>query len=285
MSAEATSSRAPYATRSSAKIIAEEKAKILELGLLHAEKMKSLGIMVAGLAHEINNPNQFIATSISFLRDAWMSIEPIINEYLLANDDFLVAGVSYSGNASSIRELFDKTAQSTWKIKMIVDSLLGYSRKGSTLLTDTVDVNQAIDNALTLVGGSLKKKSAGIVMERDGHLPAIRGNRQQIEQVLVNLFTNACQALTGTGQRIFLNTGRDASGNIQITVRDEGCGMSDDELKNIMTPFFTTKRDSGGVGLGLFICSNIVKDHKGTIVFSTKQGEGTTVQVSFPPAV
>ncbi|MBI4978364.1 MAG: GAF domain-containing protein [Spirochaetes bacterium] len=262
--------------------IAEEKASLLERGLQHAEKMRSLGIMVAGIAHEINNPNQFIITSLSCLRDAWASIEPILNEYHEQNGDFLVAGLPYSVKAAKIKELFEKTVQSSWKIKSIVESLKEYSRKEPPLHTELVNINLVIDTALMLIGGTLKKAATGIIMERDEHLPMVRGNRQQIEQVMVNILSNAYQALSSPEQRIFLATKNDHAGNVQIIVRDEGRGFTDDEMKNVMTPFFTTKRESGGMGLGLFICFAIIKDHRGTIAFSSELGKGTQVQIMLP---
>lgn len=264
--------------------IAEEKARLLEINLQHAEKMKSLGILVAGIAHEINNPNQYIITSLSLLNDAWASIEPILIEYYRNNGDFLIAGLSFGERAATIREMFEKTVQSSWKIKSIVESLKGYSRKEPSLLAEAVDVNLVIDNALSLIEGSLKKTTAGIIMDRDGRLPAVRGNRLQIEQVMVNIITNAYQALIHPDQHIYLTTKLDNAGNVQIIVRDEGRGFTDEELGNVMTPFFTTKRESGGMGLGLFISSAIVKEHRGTIAFSSEAGKGTMVQISLPAA-
>jgi polar amino acid transport system substrate-binding protein len=111
----------------------------------------------------------------------------------------------------------------------------------------------------------------------------VRGNFHQIEQVVMNLLTNACQALTDSGQTITIATlFMPESESVIVEVRDEGIGISEEDMPHITDPFFTTKRDKGGAGLGLSVCFRIVENHGGTLVFKSEQKKGTTARITLP---
>jgi polar amino acid transport system substrate-binding protein len=148
---------------------------------------------------------------------------------------------------------------------------------------EPLDLNQVAQAAVRLVDRSLRSATNRFEAIYTEPLPQVRGNSQRIEQVLVNLLLNACQALSDQTRGIFLRTFFDpSSGMAGVTLRDEGCGIAPEHLDRLTDPFFTTKRGSGGTGLGLSVSSGIVKEHGGTLTFSSPPGQGTTVTLLLP---
>jgi signal transduction histidine kinase len=145
-----------------------------------------------------------------------------------------------------------------------------------------VDVNVVIEAATVILSNLIKKSTDNFVFEPLTNIPAIKGNFQKIEQVVINLITNACQALTNRTQAVRVKTFLEGETRLAITVSDQGSGISPEHLKYIMDPFFTTKRDSGGTGLGLSISYSIVKDHGGELSIESAPGKGTTAKVVLP---
>jgi polar amino acid transport system substrate-binding protein len=137
--------------------------------------------------------------------------------------------------------------------------------------------------AVRLVDPSIQKATHRFELSLAPGLPRVRGNAQRIEQVVVNLVLNACQALPDPSRAVRVSTRRtpDAAG-VQLLVEDEGIGIPPEHLSRLTDPFFTTKRDSGGTGLGLSVSAGIVKEHGGTLEFRSSQGAGTTVVLTFP---
>jgi signal transduction histidine kinase len=134
-----------------------------------------------------------------------------------------------------------------------------------------------------LLSNLVKKATDHLSVDLSPGLPAFRGNAQQVEQVVVNLVHNACQAVLDRRQPISITTYRDGGREgIVLEVRDGGVGIPPDQLQRVMDPFFTTKRDSGGTGLGLSVSASIVKEHRGTLEFASEPGKGTTVRAWFP---
>jgi len=245
--------------------------------------MISLGILVSGVAHEINNPNQFIMVNAPMLKRAWENITPILDKYYEDNGDFMLAGISYKDMRDRIPNLFSGIYEGAQRIRHIVRNLKDYAREVGSETTREVDINAVLKSALTILSNLLKKSTKNLKVIYADNLPTVRGNFQQIEQVLINLIQNACQALTDPMQEILISTSFNKKNkNVVIKIKDEGVGIPEDKLKYILDPFFTTKRDSGGTGLGLSISAGIIQDHGGRLEFSSKPGKGTTVLVSLP---
>jgi polar amino acid transport system substrate-binding protein len=150
-------------------------------------------------------------------------------------------------------------------------------------MSQLVDLNMVVKSALVLLSNAVKKATDHLTVSLHPELPAFRGNAQQIEQVVVNLVHNACQALIDRRQPISIATlpGGERDG-VVLEIRDGGTGIPSEQLERIMDPFYTTKRDSGGTGLGLSVSATIVKEHGGSLEFASKPGKGTTVRVWFP---
>lgn len=262
---------------------AEEVARIKEQQLIQADKMVSLGILVSGIAHEISNPNNFIMLNIELFSRVWSDIKPILNEYYTEHGDFVIGGMPYSKSIEKINTAMEGIASGSARIKEIVGNLTNYARQDSGSLKDRVDITKALKSAQIIVANLIKKSTNHFKINTKSRLPYINGNQQQLEQVLINLITNACQSLQDSSKKIVINVRHDKkSKNVHIIVEDEGRGISAENLKHVFEPFFTTKRDYGGSGLGLSITYNIVKSHGGDLKLESIEGKGTKATVTFP---
>jgi PAS domain S-box-containing protein len=261
----------------------ETQAKLHQQQLMHASKMVALGTLVSGVAHEINNPNNFIMLNAPLLLDSWKDIRPILEKYYQDNGDFVVGGMRYSEISENLPKLFSGIQDGSKRIKQIVDNLKNYVRKDTSDLSQDVDINAVLRSAVSLLSNMIKKSTQHFTIDYGKSLPTLKGNFQQLEQVVINLIQNACQALFDTEKRIFVSTSyEDERQNIVVKVRDEGVGIPSNDLPFVTDPFFTTKGNSGGVGLGLSISSQIVKQHGGNIDFISETAIGSTVEVVLP---
>jgi len=261
--------------------ITEEKNMGQEL--LQADKMISLGILVAGVAHEINNPNNFIMLNAPLLSDAWDSAAPILEDYYEENGDFNLGRLPYSEMRDEIPKLLNGIRKGSNRIKRIVQDLKNYSRDDIGEINQTVNVNELIENAISLVGNMIKKSTNKFSVEYGKDLPVINGDKQKLEQVIINLIQNACQALPAKNKEIFVKSlFDDKNGNVVVEIRDEGIGIAEEVRPRIMDPFYTTKRGRGGTGLGLSVSANIIKEHGGKIEVKSQQGEGSIFTIFLP---
>ena len=262
---------------------AEALAESQQQQLIQADKMASLGILVSGVAHEINNPNNFIMLNGEILSMAWQNVMPILQKYYEENGDFLLAGMPYTRAHEKIDQLISGISEGATRIGKIVEALGGFARQDAGDLDQTVDPNAVVESAMVIVNNLIKKSTHHPSVELEENLPQIRGNPQQLEQVIINLITNSCQALESPQKSLFVSTSyNETSDLITIRVRDEGEGIPPENLNHIIEPFFTTKRDTGGTGLGLSVSYNIVKNHGGHLHFTSRFGKGTTATVMLP---
>jgi PAS domain S-box-containing protein len=251
--------------------------------LIQADKLASLGTLVSGIAHEINNPNNFILLNMQLFSKIWRDIDPILEAYRADNGDFSIAGMSYSNSKEKIVQLLDGLLKGSERIQNITKNLTEYSRADSNTLNEKVEINKVVEVAVLITGNLIKKSTNNFKVEYGKDIPLIRGNAQQLEQVVINLINNACQSLKDPSAEIKISTYYNQQRKkVRIKIEDQGIGIKPEDLKYIMDPFFTTKRDTGGTGLGLSVSYNIVKSHGGTLILSSRPGEGSTARVSFP---
>jgi PAS domain S-box-containing protein len=262
---------------------AEDQAKLHQEQLMQASKMVALGTLVSGVAHEVNNPNNFIMLNSPILKEAWDNAMPILEKYYEENGDFILGGMKYTEMRENIPSLFAGISDGAKRIKHIVDELKNYARDKSADLNQSVDINEVIKSSVSLLSNMIKKSTNRFSIKYGKNLPLLHGNFQRLEQVIINLIQNACQALPDAKKGIFISVQLiEEESIIVINVRDEGMGIPPETLLNITDPFFTTKHDSGGVGLGLSISSKIVEEHGGTMHFKSEIGTGTTVEIKLP---
>jgi PAS domain S-box-containing protein len=264
---------------------AEELAKQQELKLIQADKMATLGVLVSGVAHEINNPNNFIILNSDNLADIWKDLKPIMQKYREQHGDFMLAGLHFDEIQEEILPLISGISKGANRIRNIVQNLKDFARQEPGDMNQMVQVNAVVDAATLILGSLIKKSTDRFCCTRGEGIPHVKGAFQKIEQVVINLISNACQVLTARNQAVLVTTSYVRErGRVIITVTDEGAGISPENMKHIMTPFFTTKRDCGGTGLGLAISYNIIKDHGGDLSFESEPGKGTIATVSLPAA-
>ncbi len=261
----------------------EEEARKHQEKLFHAAKMVSLGTLVSGVAHEINNPSTFIMSNAPILQKVWNSVQPRLDEYCETRGDFPIGNLSYMEIRDTIPTLLSGILEGAQRIKRIVSELTDFARQKPPELKEKVDINVVVRSALTLLANLIKNRTDRFSADYGKDIPPFRGSSQRIEQVVINLVVNACQAVRDRNEGISVSTSYDpASGCILLQVRDEGIGIPQEDLPHICDPFFTTRRDLNGTGLGLSISSRIIDDHGGTMTFHSAPGEGTTVTVTLP---
>ena len=264
---------------------AERKAELRNQKMIQADKMASLGVLMAGVAHEINNPNSFLTLNLPLLLDVWDDARHVLDEYQEEHGDFVLGGLEYSELRQQMPHLLQGMIDGSERIKDIVSRLKDYSRQRPDGERETTDLNNVVAGALAFVRHKLKHAAPGYLVRLAPEAALVEADPQRLIQVLINLLINACEAVPAPGGEITLQVlsrfGEDQAW-AGVEVRDNGCGIDPLDLKYIQDPFFTTKREQGGTGLGLSISSAIMHEHGGRLEFSSQPGQGTTVRMLLP---
>ncbi|RRC99926.1 transporter substrate-binding domain-containing protein [Amphritea balenae] len=251
--------------------------------LIQADKMTSLGILVSGVAHEINNPTGLLLLNLPIIREAWQDCEDILEQRYEQQGDFLLGGLAYSQMRDEIPALLTDMNDGAHRIKRIVNDLKDFSRQESDDFSEPFDLNDVVATAVRLAENSINSSTDHFSVSYSSSLPSVDGNAQRIEQVIINLILNACQALNDRNSAIKVRTFRQAeSQQICLQIVDEGCGIEARNLTRLLDPFFTTRREQGGTGLGLSVSSGIVQAHGGQLKFESEEKRGTTVTLTLP---
>lgn len=277
------------------KIRIAEETKYLQSQLFHTNKMTSIGTLASGVAHEINNPNNFILSNAQFVEQVWNDAVKVLREHYETNGDFSLGGLTYPDVEEIVPRLLLDTIEGARRIRTITDSLRAYSRPNDMELHDDVRINDVLNFAILMLTNEIKKHTHTFSYFPGENLPLFRGHPHQVEQVFVNLIQNALHALPDPNSNVTVTSSFDPQKRcIVVRVEDEGGGIQQGMIERIADPFFTTKQDSGGTGLGLYISYSIVKQHGGTLTFDSRplggadpnsgadSGQGTVVTVTFP---
>ncbi|MCF7934789.1 MAG: response regulator [Synergistales bacterium] len=271
--AESNQSYADFARRM--ENLAEDRAK----QLVHADRMSTIGILAAGIAHEINNPTTFISGNLQFLEDCW----PTVRETLQQNTETEQDDTARHQREFILEEfpkVFQGIRKGTKRIRTIVQGLKTYSRDDYDVYEE-VDVNELIEQALELCMNRLKY-SVNLEKDISANIPKIYGNLQQFEQVIVNFVLNAVDAIEDQGEGTIRITTEHDSFGVSIWIDDSGPGISKKAKEDLFTPFFTTKEPGKGTGLGLSISKNIVEKYGGSIEVSNSPLGGARFGARFP---
>jgi PAS domain S-box-containing protein len=242
-----------------ARDVTERKA--IQARLAQADRLAALGVLSAGVAHEINNPLSYVLLNLEFLeRELKRLSEP-------ERRDSLLARVSEAKHGAE-------------RVATIVRDLKTFAR-GDEALLGPVMVEPVLESALNVVGSEIRKRAS--VERRFEDVPPVNGNAARLEQVFVNLLLNAAQAIpdAGSDHRITVTLARD-NDMVKISVADTGSGIADDVLDRIFDPFFTTKPPGVGTGLGLPICRGIVAAHGGELTVASRVAHGSTFVLRIP---
>ena len=270
---------------------ANQEIKNTQVHLVQAEKMSSLGLLTAGIAHEINNPINFVSSGVQSLLQNFEELNVYIENYqkVLGLNDLAeikkYASIlkedeeALNDLRASSEELLEDVNYGVSRITEIVNGLRSFSRHDEAEVKDA-DINESFNSALLILKNKYKNK-AEIVLQYDENLPQIQCFPGQINQVFVNLINNALDAMDDFGKIII--TTKDLNDDyIEMTIEDTGSGMPDEIKDKIFDPFFTTKDIGKGTGLGLSISHGIIEKHNGEIRVESKMGVGTTFIIKLP---
>ncbi len=246
--------------------------------LIRADRLAAIGVLAAGIAHEINNPTTFIRSNIKTFRLFWEVTTKLLDQREAADD-------TLSKRMEFVRQempgLIKGIEEGCTRITAVVQGMKHYIADDN-VESRVVDLREVVNSALRLTHNQIKHDiEVHVDFTRD--TPHVLGSEQLLHQVMVNLVLNAANIMReyrGEGQLLITGSGSD--GQAVVSVRDNGPGMDEQTLNNLFNPFFTMRRGKGGTGLGLFVSHGIVKGHNGTIEVETELNKGTTFHVKLP---
>ena len=263
-----------------------DKMKKIQEQLVHSEKMASLGQLVAGIAHEINNPVNFISSNVRPLKGYISDMKSLIMEYEqqvdVASEAFehikrLKSEIEFDFLVDDLDDLIEDVENGAIRIKRIVQDLRNFSRLDEAELK-TIDIHESLDTTLNLLGHIYGNRI--VVHKEYGSIPPVECYAGQLNQVFMNLLANAGQAIPRTGN-VWITTSCDET-TLCICIRDDGKGIPEEALPKIFDPFFTTKDVGEGTGLGLSISYGIIEKHQGEITVESEPGHGTQFRITIP---
>ncbi|OGR38630.1 MAG: two-component sensor histidine kinase [Desulfovibrionales bacterium GWA2_65_9] len=237
----------------------EERREMALRQVEHSQKLSSIGRLAAGVAHEINNPLAIINEKAGLMKD------------IMDREAAFPAKTKIDAQVESILRAVERC-------RGITHRMLGFARRMDVSIED-LDVGEIIKETAGFLSNEAMHRKVDVRLEIDPELPRINSDRSQLQQVFLNLFNNALAAVADGGR--IMAMARAVDDNVEILVRDNGCGMSDETLKHIFEPFFTTKKGKG-TGLGLSITYGIIKRLGGDIAVESEQGVGTTLIITLP---
>jgi PAS domain S-box-containing protein len=261
----------------------EQQTRQQELQLIQANKMTALGTLISGVAHEVNNPNQLVLTNVHLLEEAWAGAVEILDAHQQAHGEFTLVSLPYTEMREAIPTLMQDVHEGALHIERIINDFKDFARPSAQDPQATFELNDSVQRGLRLLAHLIHKKTGQFHVDLAPELPPVRGDPQHIEQVVVNLVTNALEALSDPNRGVTISTRFDpAAHSVLLVVEDEGSGIPPEHLARLCDPFFTTKQASGGTGLGLAISSTLVRAHGGRLAFASEPGRGTRAVVTLP---
>jgi len=254
--------------------------------MYRADKMAALGQIIAGVAHEINNPNNFIYFNLPILRRYVEAIAPLLEERCSKEPGLKILNMPFEVFLEDVFKLLENMEHGSTRITSIVSDLRNYVRSDEDQDFKFEQVAQAVERVMTLVGKQVRKMVKRFDVEVAEGLPPVKMNVGKIEQVLINLVINAGQAVDKEDSWVKLSarSAVDSADWVELLVEDNGVGILDENLEQIFEPFFTSKGREQGTGLGLSISQRIVEEHGGTIGVESAVGVGTVFTIRLPAA-
>ena len=257
--------------------------QVLQTKAMQNARLATVGTMAAGVAHEVNNPNNAILLQAEWLQDAWLGFAECLEEQADAHLDRIIGGHSFTEAMTKFQKFLADIVRNTRRIGLIAGNLKRMSRPNDGKLNETIRVDAILRAAQSILANQIQKHTESCIFRIDDNIPTTQGNAQQLEQLFINLILNALQALSHRKKTVRVHASYDAEEHrIVVEIRDKGVGIPEENLGKVKNPFFTTKLEQGGTGLGLSISHSIITNHKGCMEIASKPGEGTTVRVNLP---
>ena len=252
--------------------------------VIQADKLASLGEVVAGVAHEINNPNSFISYNIPLLAETWHVFRPIIESWDDSHPDWQKNGMHLSEYCQDMDGMIHDINTGCQRINRVVSDLKDFARLDNGVEIGPLDLNEGIQKAMTIIGPQVRRSIKQVELDLSSDLPPIHGRLIKIEQIITNLVVNATHAMDRERQgHLRIRTRHIPRLNcVNLQVEDNGIGIGTDIVDRIFEPFFTQRRDAGGTGLGLSVCYRLVQEHHGALTVTSRPGTGTCFNVFLP---
>jgi PAS domain S-box-containing protein len=249
-----------------------------------ADKLASLGEVVAGVAHEICNPNSFIAYNVPILEETWQIFSPILHDFAQQNPAWRYRSLPVEELCQDIEETIQHIKIGSDRINRIVSHLKDFVRTDENLPPRPVKINEVVESSFTLVKAQIRKSGATIEMSLSPDIPPVLGYFQKLEQILTNLVVNALHATSekSSGKISFRTRYLAHHKAVILQIEDNGRGMERDTMERIFEPFFTLRRDCGGSGLGLSISYHLVQEHHGVLSVLSQPGRGSRFTLFLP---
>lgn len=260
------------------------QARMMEKSLLRTEKLASIGVLSSGIAHEINNPNNFIMFNIPVLRRYLGAILPIVMEHAAGHPGRSLFGMSFEEFEGDLFDLTDSIEKGSERIKNIVAELKEFSSLGDQEEALWGNPELTINQAIRIARVQLKNKVTQLEVDIPRNLSHVFFEPRGLEQVIVNLLINAAQAADKEDSWISLKAKieHEAALSYVIEIADNGCGIDETIIGKIFDPFYTTKPPGVGTGLGLYVCHNLMEKMGGRIDVTSCVGEGSTFRLLLP---
>lgn len=257
--------------------------KMMEKQLFQSQKMEALGTLVAGVAHEINNPINLILFNLPLLEKMWQDLMPVLESHISKTPEKKIGGLMPVFVRDNLPRLLSDMEMAANRVARIVSGLKGFTSKSNPAEKRDIDANKAVDNAVCLAAATIKKSKTVMEMDLAPDLPILHANQQNLEQVVLNLIINALESIRHDRGKVCIATRYvEKEKCIIIEVSDNGRGVNPKVAEKIFDPFVTDRQTAGGTGLGLSVTYNLVKAHEGEISFKTKTGQGTTFTIALP---
>jgi PAS domain S-box-containing protein len=254
----------------------EETTRQQELQLIQANRMAVLGLLISGVAHEINNPNQLILVNSSIVAETCVELMTILDARLEQQHDVTLGGLPYAEMREQMPLLARDIHDAALRIRNTVDELKDFFRPNAGNGPRIFDLNDSVQRAVRLLNHLIHSKTTHFRRDLALQLPAARGDAQHVEQVVVNLLVNALEALPNAECSVIISTAYDAARKrLVLIIEDQGVGIAKGDLARLCDPFFTTKQATGGTGLGLAITSTLLHSIGGTLRYESEVGKGT----------
>lgn len=259
--------------------MAKERAQQQQKKLIQANRLSSLGTMIAGVAHEINNPVNFMAINTELLEQYCAKLDSLLKDEEVEE----CFGFTKEKFDENMKQVFSAIREGSQRIKKIIYDLKEFSQYESSMSYERFELKETIEKAYNISLGIVKKQVKNVFINIEDKLPVVVGDCLKIEQVIVNMIVNAADAVAGKEDGFLRIDCLSCSENsLRIIIADNGCGISREILQSIFDPFVTTKQEQGGTGLGLSVSYGIIQEHNGSVFVYSQKDKGTCFVIDLP---
>ncbi len=273
-----------FVSDETSRLNAAEEQRLREQEVVRLDKMISLSALVAGVIHEINNPNHFITLNASLLKRVFHDMLAALEQRPLP-PELTLAGLPYEEMRIETPRMLEQILSGADRIRHIVSELRAYVNTDAPGPLRALALNDVVASAVTLLEGRIRRTTDHFSQSLAADLPPVEGDAPRLVQAVVNVLLNALEALTDRSQRVDLATRYVPEEQcVELTVRDQGPGISPEIAERIRTPFFSTKRARGGLGLGLAVAERILSEHRAELVLASSPSDGTQARLRLPVA-